>query len=87
MTTRGQKVARGVRLFQTSKESIYSLVLYMNQLCEYFFFSQAIAIMEVAHGKDHPYISEIKKELEDHWAFESMQSFKPLFKKPCYGNL
>ncbi|XP_074945008.1 N-lysine methyltransferase SMYD2 isoform X1 [Phalacrocorax aristotelis] len=26
----------------------------------------AIAIMEVAHGKDHPYISEIKKELEDH---------------------
>lgn len=37
MTTRGQKVARGVRLFQTSKESIYSLVLYMNQLCEYFF--------------------------------------------------
>lgn len=43
--------------------------------------------MEVAHGKDHPYISEIKKELEDHWAFESMQSFKPLFKKPCYGNL
>lgn len=43
--------------------------------------------MEVAHGKDHPYISEIKKELEHHWAFESMQSFKPLFKKPCYGNL
>ncbi|XP_027746565.1 N-lysine methyltransferase SMYD2 isoform X2 [Empidonax traillii] len=27
---------------------------------------RAIAIMEVAHGKDHPYISEIKKELEDH---------------------
>ncbi|KAM9564919.1 N-lysine methyltransferase SMYD2 isoform 2-T2 [Guaruba guarouba] len=27
---------------------------------------KAIAIMEVAHGKDHPYISEIKKELEDH---------------------
>ncbi|NXK63665.1 SMYD2 methyltransferase, partial [Sylvietta virens] len=26
---------------------------------------RAIAIMEVAHGKDHPYISEIKKELED----------------------
>lgn len=37
MTTRGQKVARDVRLFQTSKESIYSLVLHMNQLCEYFF--------------------------------------------------
>lgn len=34
MTTRGQKVAGGVRLLQTSKESIYSLVLYMNQLCE-----------------------------------------------------
>ncbi|NXO10181.1 SMYD2 methyltransferase, partial [Oriolus oriolus] len=28
--------------------------------------NRAIAIMEVAHGKDHPYISEIKKELEDH---------------------
>uniref|UniRef100_A0A8B9Q5Q4 [histone H3]-lysine(4) N-trimethyltransferase n=1 Tax=Apteryx owenii TaxID=8824 RepID=A0A8B9Q5Q4_APTOW len=27
---------------------------------------RAIAIMEVAHGKDHPYISEIKQELEDH---------------------
>ncbi|NXL93952.1 SMYD2 methyltransferase, partial [Alectura lathami] len=27
---------------------------------------KAIAIMEVAHGKDHPYISEIKQELEDH---------------------
>ncbi|XP_037261210.1 N-lysine methyltransferase SMYD2 isoform X3 [Falco rusticolus] len=27
---------------------------------------RAIAIMEVAHGKDHPYISEIKKELEGH---------------------
>ncbi|KAL9863196.1 N-lysine methyltransferase SMYD2 isoform 3-T4 [Geothlypis trichas] len=27
---------------------------------------RAIAIMEVAHGKDHPYISEIKKELEHH---------------------
>ncbi|NXT24363.1 SMYD2 methyltransferase, partial [Syrrhaptes paradoxus] len=27
---------------------------------------RAIAIMEVAHGKDHLYISEIKKELEDH---------------------
>ncbi|NXF75783.1 SMYD2 methyltransferase, partial [Sclerurus mexicanus] len=27
---------------------------------------RAIAIMEIAHGKDHPYISEIKKELEDH---------------------
>lgn len=38
VTTRGQNVARGVRLLQTSKESIYSLVLYMNQLCEYFFF-------------------------------------------------
>ncbi|XP_058525164.1 N-lysine methyltransferase SMYD2 [Ochotona princeps] len=25
---------------------------------------KAIAIMEVAHGKDHPYISEIKQELE-----------------------
>lgn len=28
--------------------------------------SQAIAIMEVAHGKDHPYISEIKQEIESH---------------------
>ncbi|RXM31819.1 N-lysine methyltransferase SMYD2 [Acipenser ruthenus] len=27
---------------------------------------KAIAIMEVAHGKDHHYIAEIKKELEDH---------------------
>ncbi|XP_056671896.1 N-lysine methyltransferase SMYD2 isoform X2 [Monodelphis domestica] len=27
---------------------------------------KAIVIMEVAHGKDHPYISEIKKEIEDH---------------------
>ncbi|NXI45226.1 SMYD2 methyltransferase, partial [Galbula dea] len=27
---------------------------------------KAIAIMEVAHGKDHPYISEIRKELEEH---------------------
>ncbi|XP_025048274.1 N-lysine methyltransferase SMYD2 isoform X3 [Alligator sinensis] len=27
---------------------------------------KAIGIMEVAHGKDHLYISEIKKELEDH---------------------
>ncbi|EPY80574.1 N-lysine methyltransferase SMYD2 [Camelus ferus] len=26
----------------------------------------AIAIMEVAHGKDHPYISEIKQEIESH---------------------
>uniref|UniRef100_A0A2D4M4L1 N-lysine methyltransferase SMYD2 n=3 Tax=Micrurus TaxID=8634 RepID=A0A2D4M4L1_9SAUR len=27
---------------------------------------KAIAIMEIAHGKDHPYIIEIKKELETH---------------------
>lgn len=27
---------------------------------------KAIAIMEVAHGKDHPYISEIKQEIESH---------------------
>ncbi|CAM4538436.1 unnamed protein product, partial [Caretta caretta] len=27
---------------------------------------KAIAIMEVAHGKDHPYISEIKNEFKDH---------------------
>nr|XP_023394477.1 N-lysine methyltransferase SMYD2 [Loxodonta africana] len=27
---------------------------------------KAIAIMEVAHGKDHPYISEIKHEIESH---------------------
>ncbi|XP_075781307.1 N-lysine methyltransferase SMYD2 isoform X3 [Pelodiscus sinensis] len=27
---------------------------------------KAIAIMEVAHGKDHPYISEIKNEYKDH---------------------
>ncbi|XP_062970406.1 N-lysine methyltransferase SMYD2 isoform X2 [Cynocephalus volans] len=27
---------------------------------------KAIAIMEVAHGKDHPYISEIKREIESH---------------------
>ncbi|XP_069464663.1 N-lysine methyltransferase SMYD2 [Ambystoma mexicanum] len=27
---------------------------------------KAIAIMEVAHGKDHPYIAEIKKEFEEH---------------------
>uniref|UniRef100_A0A6I8NTC0 [histone H3]-lysine(4) N-trimethyltransferase n=1 Tax=Ornithorhynchus anatinus TaxID=9258 RepID=A0A6I8NTC0_ORNAN len=27
---------------------------------------KALTIMEVAHGKDHPYISEIKKEIEDH---------------------
>ncbi|XP_064411656.1 N-lysine methyltransferase SMYD2 [Latimeria chalumnae] len=27
---------------------------------------KAIAIMEVAHGKDHPYISEINKEMEEH---------------------
>lgn len=25
---------------------------------------KALAIMEVAHGKDHPYISEIKREIE-----------------------
>lgn len=27
---------------------------------------KAMAIMEVAHGKDHPYISEIKQEIESH---------------------
>ncbi|XP_047549501.1 N-lysine methyltransferase SMYD2-like [Lutra lutra] len=27
---------------------------------------KAIAIMEVAHDKDHPYISEIKQEIESH---------------------
>ncbi|CAK6439647.1 unnamed protein product [Pipistrellus nathusii] len=27
---------------------------------------KALAIMEVAHGKDHPYISEIKQEIESH---------------------
>ncbi|KAM9612589.1 N-lysine methyltransferase SMYD2 isoform 1-T1 [Trichechus inunguis] len=27
---------------------------------------KAIAIMEVAHGKDHPYISEIRHEIESH---------------------
>ncbi|XP_037679845.1 N-lysine methyltransferase SMYD2 isoform X2 [Choloepus didactylus] len=27
---------------------------------------KAIAIMEVAHGKDHPYISEIRQEIESH---------------------
>uniref|UniRef100_A0A670I3J9 N-lysine methyltransferase SMYD2 n=1 Tax=Podarcis muralis TaxID=64176 RepID=A0A670I3J9_PODMU len=27
---------------------------------------KAIAIMEIAHGKDHPYVIEIKKELEAH---------------------
>lgn len=27
---------------------------------------KAIAIMEVAHGKDHPYIAEIRKEFEEH---------------------
>ncbi|XP_044904702.1 N-lysine methyltransferase SMYD2 isoform X2 [Felis catus] len=27
---------------------------------------KAIAIMEVAHGKDHPYISEIKQEIDSH---------------------
>ncbi|XP_058021382.1 N-lysine methyltransferase SMYD2 isoform X3 [Ahaetulla prasina] len=27
---------------------------------------KAIAIMEIAHGKDHPYVIEIKKELETH---------------------
>ncbi|XP_077195259.1 N-lysine methyltransferase SMYD2 isoform X5 [Paroedura picta] len=28
--------------------------------------TKAIAIMEIAHGKDHPYVIEIKKELEAH---------------------
>ncbi|KAG1971576.1 N-lysine methyltransferase SMYD2 [Pimephales promelas] len=26
---------------------------------------KALAIMDIAHGKDHPYIAEIKKEIED----------------------
>lgn len=26
---------------------------------------QALAIMDIAHGKEHPYILEVKKEIED----------------------
>lgn len=31
-----------------------------------FIFFQAIDIMNVAFGKDHPYVAEVQKEIETH---------------------
>ncbi|NXU72949.1 SMYD2 methyltransferase, partial [Oreotrochilus melanogaster] len=60
----GQKIIRPYsKHYPSYSLNVASMWLKLGRL---FFFSQAIAIMEVAHGKDHPYISEIKKELEDH---------------------
>lgn len=30
-----------------------------------FFCLQALAVMEVAHGKDHHYVAEVKREIEE----------------------
>lgn len=30
-----------------------------------FFCLQALAVMEVAHGKDHQYVAEVKREIEE----------------------
>lgn len=40
-----------------------NLFLTLNALCSILF--QAIAIMNVAFGKDHHYIAEVKKEMEE----------------------
>lgn len=29
----------------------------------FFFYEQALAIMEVAHGKDHPYVKDVRREM------------------------
>lgn len=40
---------------------IYLLIYYLL----FFLCPQAIAIMEVAHGKDHHYVAEVKREVEE----------------------
>ena len=42
-----------------------TISFYNLKLSSFFSCFQAVAIMEVAHGKDHHYVAEVKKEIEE----------------------